>query len=49
MRLVGAMSENEGTIELCYNHVWGTVCDDYWSSVDANVFCRKLGLQPFGM
>ena len=48
IRLVGGESENEGTIEVCYNHVWGTVCSQFWSSLDANVACRQLGFLPGG-
>lgn len=49
IRVVDGVSENEGRIEVCYNHVWGTVCNNSWSSVDASVFCGQLGYQPFGM
>ena len=47
LRLVGGTLPNEGRVEVCLNEVWGTVCDDLWSSVDANVACRNLGYSRF--
>ena len=41
--MTGGTSSSEGTIQLCYNRQWGTVCDDYWGSYDADVVCRQLG------
>ena len=49
IRLAGGVLETEGRVEVCFGHVWGTVCDDHWSSVDANVACQQLGFQPFGI
>ena len=43
IRLVGGINEREGRVVICFNNVWGTVCDDLWSNEDAKVVCRQLG------
>ena len=30
-------------MEIFYNNVWGTVCDDHWTLQEATVVCRSLG------
>ena len=43
VRLTGSGLEHEGRLEVLYNGVWGTVCADDFSDVDAAVFCNQLG------
>ena len=33
----------EGRLEIYYDGAWGTICDDYWTKVEADVACRALG------
>lgn len=44
LRFLNGSNGTEGTIEVCLNGVWGTVCDNYWSTNDAKVACKSLGL-----
>ena len=48
IRVVGGSNSLEGRVEVCVSGVWGTVCDDLWAQVDANIVCRQLGFSNAG-
>ena len=48
IRLQGGTA-TQGHVEICNNNVWGTVCDDSWDFVDAQVACRQLGFISTGI
>ena len=49
LQLFGGNIPNEGRVEVCIStNLWSTVCDDYWSSIDATVVCRQLGYSTQG-
>ena len=47
--LVISTSLREGTILVCYNNSYGTVCDDRWDSIEASIVCGQLGYNGSGM
>ena len=48
VRLEGGSREYVGRIEVCYNEMWGTVCDDDVDGLVAEVVCRQLGFSLHG-
>jgi len=41
--MAGSGETYKGRLEVMYNGVWGTVCNDGFSDIDARVFCYHLG------
>ena len=36
-------TSQEGTVEVCFNNTYGSICHDSWNENDAQVVCRQLG------
>ena len=41
--LVNGSVPSEGRVEICHDNIYGTVCDDRWDKLDAQVICAQAG------
>ena len=48
VQLTGGLIPEEGTVQVCVNGMWSSVCDSYWDYKDAFVVCRQLGYPATG-
>ena len=45
IQLVDGRQETEGKVEILHNGIYGTICDENFDDVDAQVVCRMLGFK----
>lgn len=48
VRLYASDTAERGRLEVCYDGVWGAVCNEQWTVMDAKVACNQLGLPSEG-
>ena len=48
IRMVGFARGNDGRVDICIDGRWGSICDEGWSTVDAQVACTQLGFSSEG-
>lgn len=48
IRLVDGYIEQEGRVEICFESVWGVICDQGWDKTDAHIACQQLGHPELG-
>ena len=45
MRLVNGPDQSSGILQIYFNGVWGTVCQEGFTNIAACVVCRQLGFE----
>lgn len=44
LRIVGGRNEVEGRVEVKIEGIWGVICADRWTLLEARVACKQAGL-----
>ena len=45
---MGGLNEAEGTVEICFESLWGLIDESGWGLNDARVVCEQLGYGTAG-
>ena len=48
VQLIGGLIPEEGTVQVCVNGAWNSVCDSSCDYKDAYVVCQQLGYPATG-
>lgn len=48
LQLSGSELTSGGRLEMCFQGIWGTICDHNWIISNAIVACRQLGFKTEG-
>lgn len=48
VKLVGGVNASQGIAEVCYDNVWGTICNSRFGTNEAQVICNQLDLPTIG-
>ena len=48
VRLVNGSFTTEGRVEVCSNGIWGSICSNKFTAIDAYVICKELGYGLLG-
>lgn len=48
IRLYSSDTVERGRLEVCYDGIWGAICNEQWTDTDAKVACNQLRLPSEG-
>ena len=49
IKLIGGQTENQGSVQICYNNAWTYLCSGWWwGTTEANIVCGQLGFSFYG-